>query len=132
MKNGRTIRDVRIESLMASITSAAIDKAVKAAAQIDGADQSASPTSIRLKRGTLVFFDSLATHLGASRNAVISMLLEHIANTGAASLQLKRMLGIPDSPRDGAFLMWLYIASSGQGQLHLGSSFRLPDRVPTG
>jgi hypothetical protein len=58
-----------------------MQKAAACAAAVDGYDVVEKPTSVRLTRRTMNFYDVLADELGVSRNAVIQMVLDHLVTT---------------------------------------------------
>lgn len=76
-----SVREVSLDSVLNALTKAAMKKAVSSAAKVDGFDAVDKPTSIRLTRGTLAFYDTLATEMGVSRNSVLQMVLEHMVIT---------------------------------------------------
>ncbi len=75
------IREIRLDALLNAATTAAIRKAAACAAAVDGYDSVEQPTSMRLTRRTLTFYDALAAELGVSRTTVIQMVLDHLVNT---------------------------------------------------
>ena len=64
-----------LEALLSSIQSTALTEAANAFHASEDYSP-ANPTSIRLDRATLAFYDALADKLGMSRNAVIQALLQ--------------------------------------------------------
>jgi hypothetical protein len=78
---GRSIREVRLDAVLNSLTTAALKKAAAVACDVDGFDAVEKPTSLRLTRRTLAFYEALASQLGISRNSIITMVLDHLMNT---------------------------------------------------
>lgn len=73
--------EIRLDAVLNTLTTTAMKNAAIAVEMIDGGGAVSKPTSVRLTRRTLVFYDKLATDLGVSRNAVLQMVLEHLVNT---------------------------------------------------
>jgi len=67
--------------LLNSLTANAIAKAHAVAFEVDGFDEVTRPTTVRLTRGTLTFYDALAKELGISRNALVEMVLGQLMSS---------------------------------------------------
>lgn len=77
----RSVREVRLDAVLNALTTAAMQKAAVAVETIDGWDAVDKPTSVRLNRRTLAFYDELSAELGVSRSAILQTVLEHLVNT---------------------------------------------------
>lgn len=77
----KTIFEIRIENLLSDLTNNAINEAVKAFQETDGWDAPLPPTSLRMHKGSMAFYDALSLNLGISRNSLICNLLDHLAIT---------------------------------------------------
>ena len=58
-----------------------MQQAAIAASKVEDPDAVDGPTSIRMNRLTLTFYDTLASELGVSRNAILKMILEHLVQS---------------------------------------------------
>lgn len=80
----RSLAEIRLDDLLTLACSNAMSKAAQTAFAIDGFDEKSSPTSLRLSKRTLTFFDVLAQELKISRNSAIELVLDQVV---ASSLQ---------------------------------------------
>lgn len=80
----RGIRTIRLDDALNALTATAMQRAAAAASKVEDPDAVDGPTSIRMNRLTLTFYDTLASELGVSRNAILKMLLEHLVQSTAS------------------------------------------------
>lgn len=81
----RSYRELKLDTIIGQITTEAQQKAAEAAFEVDAHDQVLSPTSIRLNRRTLTYFDTLASNMSVSRNSIIQAVLEHLVSQAEPS-----------------------------------------------
>lgn len=68
--------ELKMHLLLNRLTDEATKSAAEKAFAQDGFDEGASPTTIRFKKRTLIFYKSLAESLGISYQAAISLILD--------------------------------------------------------
>ncbi|MGS1035937.1 hypothetical protein NFI99_12655 (plasmid) [Burkholderia glumae] len=77
----KSIKEVRRDELLATVTQEVIEKANHAAANIDGFDASDGPITSRLSRGAVSFCDALAAELNVSRSRAIQLCVEFVSQS---------------------------------------------------
>lgn len=60
----RGIRTIRLDDALNALTATALQRAAAAASKVEDPDAVDGPTSIRMNRLTLTFYDTLASELG--------------------------------------------------------------------
>lgn len=84
-KKARSLSEVRLDALIQAATARALERAAIEAAAVDGFDAIDGPTSLRLTRRVVVFYEAFANELGISRNAAINLVLEQMVNTASSN-----------------------------------------------
>ena len=79
----KSLLEIPLEEVIQTATGTALRRAANAASEIVDHDEVDGPTSLRLTKRVIAFYDALAAELGISRNAAIHMVLEQMINTVA-------------------------------------------------
>ena len=77
----KSLIETPLEEVLQKATGRALRFAADAASDVADGDEVDGPTSLRLTKRVVAFYDAFATELGISRNAAIHLVLEQMINT---------------------------------------------------